>query len=142
LTVLAYLESLYRRYGLYLSAQKSLTREGVEGLAAIDRIMEQLRTAPPANVGGRQVTASSDLHALERRTPAGRIEKIGLPSSNVLVYDLEGGGRIIVRPSGTEPKIKYYFDHREPVASGEPLADAEARGRQAIAALERAIVPA
>jgi phosphomannomutase len=141
LTVLSYLESLYRRYGLYLSGQKSLTREGVEGIAAIDRIMQELRASPPANIAGRRVTASSDLQSLERRTADGRNEKIALPSSNVLVYELEGGGRIIVRPSGTEPKIKYYFDHREPVATSEPLADAEARGRQAMAAMAKAIVP-
>ena len=70
------------------------------------------------------------------RTERGKApEKLALPPSNVLVYELEGGSRVIARPSGTEPKIKYYFDVREPIAAGEAIGPAEARANARVAEL-------
>jgi phosphomannomutase len=66
------------------------------------------------------------------------VEPLALPESNVLVYELEGGSRIIARPSGTEPKIKFYLDIREEMRDGEPLADAEARARSRMEGLAAA----
>ena len=73
--------------------------------------------------------ATSDYEAQTRKTARGEASKIALPPSNVLAFELDGGSRIIARPSGTEPKIKFYFDLREPVAEGEALPRAEERAR-------------
>ncbi len=128
-SVLAELEALYRRFGLYVSKQVSATMKGADGLARIGRIMEAFRKSPPAELGGLRVEAIRDYKAGTRAVvgaPGGG-EPLGLPASNVIAYELAGGHRVILRPSGTEPKIKYYFDVREPVAAGEPLTAAEAR---------------
>jgi phosphomannomutase len=74
-----------------------------------------------------------------RRTPRGGAPaQLPLPSSNVLTFELAGGSRIIARPSGTEPKIKFYFDVREPMKEGEPVADAKARADALMAELSKA----
>jgi phosphomannomutase len=102
-------EVIYRRFGLYLSAQHNVTVRGLQGLAELDRLMERFRTDPPARIGDATVTTVSDLLAGHG----------SLPSSNVIAYQLEGGSRITLRPSGTEPKIKYYFDVCEPFRGRE-----------------------
>jgi phosphomannomutase len=130
LSLLDYLHAIFRRFGIYTSAQKSLTLPGSEGLRTIGAIMETFRAEPPAEVAGVAVAARSDLRAgIKLDVATGRKEPLAFPASNVLVYDLEGGSRILLRPSGTEPKIKYYFEAVEPVAQGEPYADAEARAQ-------------
>jgi len=134
-TLLDELESLSRRYGLFVSGQRSFTMPGSEGMSAIAASMEQLRKSPPTAIGGAQVVSRSDLQARTRWRRDGGTEALALPPSNVLVYDLEGGSRIIARPSGTEPKIKFYFDIREEMREGEPIADAEARARSKMDAL-------
>jgi phosphomannomutase len=137
-TLLDELEVLSRRYGLFVSGQKSITLPGAEGLAQIGEIMKKLRASPPAKIGSLAVVSTSDYEAQTRRTAAGAEEKLALPSSNVLAYELEGGSRIIARPSGTEPKIKFYFDLREPMQEGEAVADAEKRARGQMEALTKA----
>jgi phosphomannomutase len=69
----------------------------------------------------------------------GTTEKLAMPASNVLGYLLDDGTRIIIRPSGTEPKLKYYIDHRETVAAQEPLTTAEERARAIVAAVDAAV---
>ena len=76
-----------------------------------------------------------DLERRQRTSAQGGVEPIALPQSNVLLFELTGGHRIMMRPSGTEPKIKYYFDVRETIAQGEPIAQARARGQRTIDAL-------
>ena len=115
-----------------------LTLPGAEGLAQIGVIMSALRANPPAKIGSLAVVATSDYQAQTRITAAGTEEKLPLPPSNVLAYQLEGGSRIIARPSGTEPKIKFYFDLCEPMAPGEAVADAEKRARARMDALSKA----
>jgi phosphomannomutase len=137
-TLLDELESLSRRYGLFVSGQKSITLPGAEGVAQIGEIMKKLRASPPAKIGEHAVVSTSDYEAQVRRTAGGGEEKLALPSSNVLAYELEGGSRIIARPSGTEPKIKFYFDLREPMREGEAVADAEKRARSQMDALSKA----
>ena len=66
----------------------------------------------------------------------------GLPPANVLAYELEGGGRVTLRPSGTEPKVKYYFELREELRDGEPAAQARARAQEKLKQLESAFVAA
>lgn len=120
-----YLEEIQRRHGLFLSAQKSVTIPGAEGAATIAAIVDGFRASPPRAVGGLAVTETRDYRA---GVP-------GLPKSNVVAYLLEGGSRVTLRPSGTEPKIKYYFELREAPHAGEPLGAAKARGEGRLAAL-------
>ncbi len=137
-TLLDELEMLSRRYGLFVSGQKSSTLPGAEGVAQIGEIMTKLRANPPTTIGRHAVVSTSDYQAQTRRTAAGAEEKLALPPSNVLAYELEGGSRIIARPSGTEPKIKFYFDLREPMHAGEPIEGAEARARARMDELSKA----
>ncbi|WP_437806215.1 phospho-sugar mutase [Sorangium sp. So ce1078] len=137
-TLLDELEAIHRKHGLYVSGQRSYTLRGVDGIGKIAAIMAALRKSPPAEIGGVPVAAWRDFEARTRTSSDGQVEPLVLPSSNVLVYELDGGSRIIARPSGTEPKIKFYFDVREEVAAGEPLGDAEARAAARLDALARA----
>ncbi len=125
-TVLQYLEELYRRFGLCRSAQHSATLPGSEGLAKIRGLMEQLRATKVERVGTTTVVATRDLSRGVRTTAEGE-QPLTLPKSDVLVYELEGGGRITVRPSGTEPKIKCYFELREVIAPQETFYAAQQR---------------
>ncbi len=130
------LEAIARRFGLFVSAQVSVTRPGADGASEIRALMDRLRADPPSRVGEHAVVAVSDYQARERKTLAtGAREALALPPSNVLGFALEGGARVLVRPSGTEPKIKFYFDLREVVREGEPFADAERRAAASLKAL-------
>jgi len=130
------LEALARKYGLYVSGQVNVTRKGAAGAEELRGWMQRLRENPPARVGALTVNAVVDIAAGTRRIVAdGKTESLALPSSNVIVLELSGRARIIVRPSGTEPKIKCYFDFREPVLESEAFADAEQRGRATLDAL-------
>ncbi|UQA55647.1 phospho-sugar mutase [Polyangium aurulentum] len=137
-TLLDELDALGRRYGLFASGQRSVTLPGSEGLAKIGAAMDRLRAAPPSKVGPLGVTAVSDFQAQTRKHADGRTEGLSLPKSNMLAFDLEGGSRIIARPSGTEPKIKFYFDVREPIAEGEEVRAAEARAEARMEELKKA----
>lgn len=133
-TLLDALDDLSREYGLFVSGQRSITKPGADGIAAIRQMMVDLRGKAPEAIGGLAVESVSDLLVGVRRARDGAEEKLSLPPSDVLVYALAGGSRIIARPSGTEPKIKFYFDVREPMAAGESPKDAEAR---AVAQMKR-----
>jgi phosphomannomutase len=121
------LDEIYRRYGVYVSSQLSLTRKGASGAAEIAGMMTHLRESAPAKIGVHPVVARSDFETGTRTAADGTVSKLTLPASNVLVFELDGGSRIIARPSGTEPKVKFYFDIREAVAAGETVKGAEAR---------------
>ena len=112
---------MYERYGYYKDDIQSITLKGIEGLAKIQSIMETLRNNTPTEVGGYKVTSARD-YKLDtiKNMATGEVKPTGLPSSNVLYYDLEDGAWICVRPSGTEPKIKFYFG-----VKGTSLKDAE-----------------
>ena len=102
--------AMYEKYGYYKDAVKAIGLSGIEGLAKIQSIMETLRNNTPTEVGGYKVTSARD-YKLDtiKNMATGEVKPTGLPSSNVLYYDLEDGAWICVRPSGTEPKIKFYF---------------------------------
>ena len=138
-SVLDRLEELYRRYGLFVSTQVNLTRKGQAGAQEIRAMMDGLRERPPTKIGALAVVATSDLEA-GTRAEGGASRPLALPKSNVLVFELEGGSRVIARPSGTEPKVKFYVDVCEPMAAGEPLAVARARAEAAMKALADAFV--
>ncbi|MGH7327076.1 MAG: phospho-sugar mutase, partial [Polyangiaceae bacterium] len=127
----AELESIARKYGLFVSKQVSVTKKGASGSAEIRAIMQRLRESPPAAIGPFRVAAFVDVAAGTRvASSGGASEKIALPKSDVVIFELDGGSRVIARPSGTEPKIKYYFDVRGDVRAGEPFADAERRAKK------------
>jgi phosphomannomutase len=129
-TVLGYLEEIQRAHGLFVSEQRNVTLPGKEGQAVIEGIMKAFRERPPAQVGGAKVAEVRDYQA-----------GVGeLPRSNVLAYVLEDGSRITVRPSGTEPKIKYYFELREDPRQGEALSLARERAGTRMSALEHAFL--
>ena len=135
------LEAIHRRYGLFVSSQVNVTKKGAAGLEEIRAIMNALRASPPRKIGAHDVLAVSDYEAATRTTSAtGETAKLTLPKSNVLTFDLVGGSRIIARPSGTEPKVKFYFDVREPIAENEALAAAETRAVGMMKALSDAFV--
>jgi phosphomannomutase len=129
-TLLDEIESIGRKYGLFVSQQVSLTKKGATGAAEIQAIMTKLRNAPPKKLGPLSVSAFVDVENGTRFDLAkNETSKIALPKSNVIVFELEHGSRVIARPSGTEPKIKFYFDVRGEVRQGEPFGDAESRAR-------------
>mgnify|MGYP002009992904 CR=1 FL=1 len=139
-TLLDRLEELHRETGCYVSSQRSTVFPGQEGSETMAKIMESLRQDPPSELAGIAVAAFRD-YQVGLRTPAGGApEPLTLPKSNVLVWELEGGDRIIARPSGTEPKIKFYFDVREPVAADEALEAARTRAEERMGRLQEAFV--
>lgn len=116
--VLEHLDDIYRRVGLFVTEQVSLTKPGAEGMAEIKAAMTKFRAEPPKELAGHAVESVVDLSKGEG----------GLPPSDVLVFKLEGGRRVIMRPSGTEPKLKSYYEVRVEVGASESMADARARG--------------
>ncbi len=124
-TVLDQLDDIYRRVGLFVTEQVSLTKPGSEGLAEIRAAMTRFRTQPPREIAGFAVEKVVDLAKGEG----------GLPPSDVLVFRLAGGRRIIMRPSGTEPKLKSYYEVRVPIGAGEAIADARTRGLAELATI-------
>ena len=106
------LEEIYAQYGRYLNKVDSFEFPGLSGMDKMAGIMSSLRETPPTEFAGRKVVKVTDYT---------KPEETGLPKANVLIYDLEDGATVVVRPSGTEPKIKTYF-----TTLGKDLAEAEA----------------
>ena len=107
------LEAIYAKFGRYLNKVDSFEFPGLSGMDKMAGIMESLRNAPPAEIAGYKVTKVTDYQ---------KPEETGLPAANVLIYALEGGATVVVRPSGTEPKIKTYF-----TTLGKDIAEAQAQ---------------
>lgn len=103
------LMNIYKKYGFYDEFVISVTMEGIEGIEKIKLIMENVRKNPPKTVGGKKVLAVRDYSVSTRtETESGKTEPIYLPKSNVIYLELEDKNNFIIRPSGTEPKIKLY----------------------------------
>ena len=107
------LEEIYEKYGRYLNKVDSFEFPGLSVMDKMAGIMDSLRKNPPKEIGG---------YAVEKATDFKNTEETGLPAANVLTYKLEGGAEVIVRPSGTEPKIKTYF-----TTLGKTLEEAQAQ---------------
>ena len=107
------LEAIYAKFGRYLNKVDSFEFPGLSGMDKMAAIMDSLRKDPPAEIGGYKVTKVTDYK---------KSEETGLPAANVLIYALDGGATVVVRPSGTEPKIKTYF-----TTLGKDLAEAQAQ---------------
>jgi len=139
-TLLGELGEIQRRFGIFAASQKSLTLPGAQGHAQIAAIMGAFRGRPPASIGAHAVAAVRDLQAGTRTPRGGAPEALSLPSSNVIVYELEGDARVILRPSGTEPKIKFYFEVKALIQDAEPIDAARARARTELDALQAAFL--
>lgn len=112
---------MYDKYGYYKDDIQSITLKGIEGLQKIQEILETLRKNPPMEVGGYKVLKVRDYQADTIKDVAtGDVTQTGLPTSNVLYYDLTDDAWLCVRPSGTEPKVKFYYGIK-----GSSLADAD-----------------
>lgn len=112
---------MYDKYGYYKDDIQSITLKGIEGLQKIQEILETLRKNPPTEVGGYKVLKARDYQADTIKDIAtGEVTTAGLPKSNVLYYDLTDDAWLCVRPSGTEPKVKFYYGIK-----GTSLADAD-----------------
>ncbi|MCG9713697.1 phospho-sugar mutase [Shewanella insulae] len=123
------LESIYRQYGYYLNRQVSIALSGEPGAPTIG---EQLRALAPSEIAGRALVSVDDISLGVRRFADGREETIDLPRSDVLIYRLEGNARVIVRPSGTEPKVKCYYEVVEPFGEQEGLEEVQHRAEAAM----------
>ena len=100
----------YKKYGAYKERLVSITKKGKEGVEYIAQQMENFRKSPPKSIGGVQVMVLEDyLHLTSYNFKLKKEEKLQYSPSNVLIFKLEDGTKIALRPSGTEPKIKYYF---------------------------------
>jgi phosphomannomutase len=142
-SILAQLDVIARRWGVFTSSQVNVVRKGEAGVAAIRAMMDKLRAGPPKAVAGDAVVALSDYQARTRTVLAtGAATALSLPASNVLSFELASGSRIIARPSGTEPKAKFYFDVRKEVAPGESVGDATGRAVSEMRRLEVAFTQA
>ena len=117
------LEKLYENYGLYREKTVDIYMEGLDGIEKRRRVMQSLRDNPPKALGGVAVSKAGDFKTGVVTTLAtGATEPTGQPSSDVLYYTLENEDKIIVRPSGTEPKIKIYI-----LAHGEDTISTDAK---------------
>jgi phosphoglucomutase len=115
--------AMYEKYGYYKDSIETVTLKGKEGLAKIAEILETLRKEPPKSFGDYKVLSVRDYKAdTVTDVATGAVTPTGLPNSNVLYYDLEDGAWVCVRPSGTEPKVKFYYGIK-----GESLEDADAK---------------
>ncbi|XCP86077.1 phospho-sugar mutase [Roseburia hominis] len=118
--------AMYEKYGFYKDDIKSITMKGIEGLEKIQNILQTLRDNPPAEIGGYKVLKARDYKAdTIKDMESGEVVPTGLPSSNVLYYDLTDDAWVCVRPSGTEPKVKFYYGIK-----GTSLEDADARSAE------------
>jgi phosphoglucomutase len=122
-TLVDLLHELYLRHGVFVESQLSRQLPGIAGMQQIGGLMESLRNDPPAEIAGITVSALTDIeNNVHRDLQTGATSPgPGLPESNVLIFELAEGSRVVARPSGTEPKIKFYFMVVD--RQGFPLAD-------------------
>ncbi len=128
---------LYERYGYYKDDIQAITLKGIEGLEKIQEILETLRKNPPTQIAGYKVVEARDYKAdTVKNMETGEVTTTGLPNSNVLYYDLTDGAWLCVRPSGTEPKVKFYYGIK-----GTSLEDASAKsevmGKEVLSMIEK-----
>ena len=117
---------MYERYGYWLDGVQAITLKGKEGIEKIQNTIEKLRQQVPTEINGYKVLSARDykLNTI-KNMETGEVTETGLPKSNVLYYDLEGGAWVCVRPSGTEPKLKFYYG-----VKGTDAKDAEVKEKE------------
>jgi phosphomannomutase len=125
-TLLGLLDDVARQYGVYGSVQRSMSLPGASGAATMARVMEGFRQSPPSAIANCPVVAVLD-YASGRRTGPGGATALKLPKADLLAFELEGGARVLLRPSGTEPKLKLYVEIFEEASADGPLEVVRAR---------------
>jgi phosphoglucomutase len=139
-TMYGLLSEIYLKYGLYKETLLSLTRKGIDGSAEIKKMMDDYRSNPPIEIDGMEVICIKDyLLQKEKNITAGIETPIALPKSDVLQFYLSDGSKITVRPSGTEPKIKFYFGVKSSIENAsvfeKAIADANEKVKSIIASM-------
>ena len=137
-TLVYVMNGLYEKHGMYLNTLLNFGFEGADGMKKMADMMDSMRNNPPAEIGGIKVKKVSDyLTSKATDTETGATEVIDLPSSNVLSYALEDDNKVVIRPSGTEPKIKIYITaHSDTRDNAEKLTDVFAESIKKIAGIE------
>jgi len=132
-----YLDEIYSAFGYFVESGVSLTLKGQEGARRISGLMDNFRGNRPEEISGSKLSACWDLLTNRRVSLAdGSAVTTNLPEANVLVYFLEDGSKVSLRPSGTEPKIKFYFSVRSKVPAGGKLAETKKAGTERIVRLQ------
>ena len=120
------LKDLYLQHGVFQEELVSITLKGIDGVAQIQSMMSRLRNNPPTTLGG---VALAELHDVKAGTCknmiSGEVTTLPYPSSDVLQFILTDGSKISARPSGTEPKIKFYFSLRKEISSASEVNSAQ-----------------
>lgn len=130
-----FMQSIYKKYGMYLNTLLNFNFEGAAGMQKMQDMMTSLRNNPPKEIAGERVRLISDYEtSVTKDTATGEETPITLPKSNVLSYRLDGATGVIVRPSGTEPKIKIYV-----TSVADTREDAQAKADQIAADMEKAL---
>ena len=118
--------NLYVDFGLYKEHLISLTKKGISGLQEINQMMMDLRENPMQEINGERVVMIEDYqNSTAKNMISGEVENLNIPKSNVLIYYLEDGSKICARPSGTEPKIKFYFSVNDTLDKAEDFKKVE-----------------
>ncbi|XOV90911.1 MAG: phospho-sugar mutase [Bacteroidota bacterium] len=124
LSVFDLLEEIYKQFGFFLESLKSITKKGKAGAEEIQEMMVKFRNSPPSTLGGISVTKLIDYEATtEKDLITGNVKTIDYPKSNVLQFFTEDESKISIRPSGTEPKIKFYFSVNAKMSDNESIDD-------------------
>ena len=138
-TLVDVMDSLYERYGMYLNSLLNFGFEGANGMKKMADMMSSLRNNPPKSIGGMDVIKIADyLESKSADLVTGKTQDITLPKSNVLSYSLPDDNKVIIRPSGTEPKIKIYITaHSDTRENAEKLTDVIADSIKNIMGIEK-----
>lgn len=137
LSVFDLLADIYSQYGFYLEALVSMTKKGMQGAQEIQQMMADFRSNPPKTIAGSEVMRVCDYQSsVEKNLITGETIAIDLPKSNVLQFFLADGAKISARPSGTEPKIKFYISVNEPMESKSDYDNTKAKLEAKISAIK------
>lgn len=130
------LVDLYVQYGYYKESLISITKKGMRGAEEIAEMMQSFRQQPPSSIAGTPVAELLDYQTqVGKNLQSGEVWEIKLPKSNVLQFVLEDGSKISARPSGTEPKIKFYFSVKSPLESADKFEETEKKMDEKIQAI-------
>ena len=131
------LDELLVEHGCHMERLVNVQMEGSEGMVLMDRLMETFRSAPPRELAGIEVACARDYQALVTRFPDGSLQQLNAPAANMVILDLaKDGNYFAIRPSGTEPKVKFYMFAYSPPAESRNLAEAKQRLEERLSGLE------
>jgi len=125
-SIYAYLLETYQRFGCYQESLQSMTKKGKQGAEEINQLMRKMRQDSPKTIANKAVAKLDDFQLSHTKHADGRVEKLDFPKANVLKFHLEDGSTVAVRPSGTEPKIKFYISVNAALNNTEDYANLQA----------------